>query len=98
MEGGMRSSWGILVLGVVAACGRGGDSTQRSGDAGASGPNIVTVTATDFSFDAPAEIPAGLTTFRLVNRGPSLHHIQLIKLEEGKTVEDLLGAFKTPGQ
>ena len=54
----MRSSWGILAFGVVAACGRGGDSTQRSSDAGASAPNIVTVTATDFSFDGPAEIPA----------------------------------------
>jgi hypothetical protein len=92
----MRSSSGILVLAVLAACGR-GDSTHRSGDAGPSAPNVVTVTASDFSFDAPAEISAGLTTIRLVNRGPSLHHIQLIKLEEGKTVEDLLGAFKSPG-
>ena len=60
-------------------------------------PGIVTVTAQDFAFDAPSEIPAGLTTFRLVNRGPSLHHIQLIKLEDGKTADDFFAALKGGG-
>jgi hypothetical protein len=54
---------------------------------------VVTVTATDYAFDAPDEIPAGLTAIRLVNQGPSLHHIQLMKLEEGKTLKDFLGAL-----
>ena len=61
------------------------------------GPNVVTVTAHDFAFEAPAEIPAGLTTFRLVNAGPSLHHIQLIKLEDGKTADDYVAALKAGG-
>ncbi len=55
---------------------------------------VVTVVARDFSFEAPSEIPAGLTTFRLVNRGPSLHHIQLLKLDEGKTADDFRAALK----
>lgn len=61
------------------------------------GPNVVTVTAHDFAFEAPAEIPAGLTTFRLVNDGPSIHHIQLVKLEDGKTADDFIAALKTGG-
>lgn len=79
---------------LVAAC-----QSKNSGSTagGAASSSIVTVTATDFAFDAPAEVPAGLTTFRLVNRGPSLHHIQLIKLEEGKTVDDFLAALQNPG-
>jgi hypothetical protein len=70
-------------------------SAEQAGVAGA--PNVVTVTATDYRFDAPAEVPAGLTAIRLVNKGPSLHHIQLMKLEEGKSLEDLLGAMKGEG-
>ena len=62
-----------------------------------SGPNVVTVTAHDYTFDAPAEIPAGLTTFQLVNRGPSLHHLQLIKLEGGKSGDDFVAALKAGG-
>jgi hypothetical protein len=60
----------------------------------ADAPNVVTVTATDYAFDAPDQIPAGLTAIRLVNQGPSLHHIQLMKLEEGKTLQDFLDALK----
>ena len=56
--------------------------------------NVLTVTASDFSYDAPLEVPAGLTAIRLVNQGPSLHHVQLMKLEDGKTLKDFLGALK----
>lgn len=62
--------------------------------AAAAAPNVVTVVTTNYAFDAPAELPAGLTTFRLVNRGPSLHHIQLVQLGEGKTVDDFMAALK----
>jgi hypothetical protein len=62
--------------------------------AGAAEPNVLTVTARDFAFDAPAEVPAGLTRIRLVNQGPSLHHIQLLKLEDGKNLKDFLGALQ----
>ena len=92
----MRFSPGLVALMALAAC-NSGKPQQRLATAAAAAPNAVTVTASDFSFHGPAEIPAGLTTIRLVNRGPSLHHIQLIKLEQGKTVEDLLTALKTPG-
>ena len=65
--------------------------------ASAAPAGVVTVTAKDFAFDAPAEIPAGLTTFRLVNEGPSLHHIQLIRLESGKTADDYVASLKAGG-
>lgn len=59
--------------------------------------NVVTVTAMDYAFQAPDTIPAGRTTFHLVNKGPDMHHIWLIKLEQGKTLEDLIEATRTPG-
>lgn len=52
-------------------------------------PNLVTVTASDFQFAAPATIPAGLTTVRLVNQGREMHHAQLVRLDDGHTVEEL---------
>lgn len=58
---------------------------------------VVTVTARDFAFDAPSSVSAGLTTFRLVNHGPSPHHVQLLRLEEGKTMADFLAALKAGG-
>ena len=55
----------------------------------------VTIHARDFAFDAPAAIPAGLTTLHLVNDGPGLHHALFVRLDSGKTVVDLLLSLKT---
>src|SRR5690349_14112685 len=51
-------------------------------------PNVVTITAADYTFNLPDTIPAGLTTFRLVNQGKELHHASLVRLRDGKTVAD----------
>jgi hypothetical protein len=50
--------------------------------------HVVEVIARDFSFEAPAEIPSGWTTFRLRNEGAQEHFMILWRLPEGKTVED----------
>jgi hypothetical protein len=52
------------------------------------GPNVVTITATDYAFGMPDTVPAGLTTFRLVNQGKELHHASLVRLAEGKSAAD----------
>jgi len=52
-------------------------------------PAAVRVTAADYSFQMPDTLTAGPTTFTLANTGKELHHLQLIRLEEGKTVADL---------
>ncbi len=64
---------------------------------GPSAPRVVTIVASEFHFMAPASVPAGRTTFRLVNHGQQVHHVTLIRLNEGKTVADLEAAFKQPG-
>jgi hypothetical protein len=59
--------------------------------------HVVTVTGKDFKFDAPDEIPAGLTEFRFLNKGPSIHHMQILKLMRGKTFTDLRTALARQG-
>jgi plastocyanin len=59
--------------------------------------NVVHVTGEDFKFDAPDVIPAGLTEFRFLNKGPALHHLAIVKLAAGKTVDDLRAALANPG-
>jgi hypothetical protein len=59
-------------------------------------PNQVTIVARDYGFDAPDTLPAGATTIRLKNQGPDLHHVVLVRLDSGRTVEDLQVAFALP--
>jgi hypothetical protein len=88
----------IFVLATVAACA--GESkapaphdsaatASAAATAPAAGPNVVNIKATDYAFDAPDTIPAGATTIRLTDAGKELHHVQLLKIAEGKTFEDL---------
>ena len=58
---------------------------------------VVTVHARDFSFVAPKTVKSGVNTFRLVNDGKELHHLSIMKLEQGKTMADLAAAMKQAG-
>lgn len=60
-------------------------------------PRIVTVTAYDYRFEAPARIPAGMITFRMENRGKELHHLWIVKLTEHKTPDDFTKAMRAWG-
>jgi hypothetical protein len=89
----------LAVAGILAGCKADRPSTEAAPTARTekAQPTAVTVTATDFAFDAPAKVPAGATRFHLVNHGKEFHQAQLIKLEDGKTPDDLKTAMKKPG-
>lgn len=59
--------------------------------------HVVVVHAKDFAFEVPDTITAGWTAFHLVNDGATLHHVQLVRLESGKTLTDLSQALAKPG-
>src|SRR5881275_844350 len=71
---------GLAGLAMIAACSR---QVPR-----ADGPNVVTITTSEYAFGMPDTIPAGLTTFRLVNQGKELHHASLVRLGAGKSAAD----------
>jgi hypothetical protein len=87
----------VKVAGAVLALAIGGNACGRAEAASPAEASVVTVTATEFAFDAPAEIPAGLTTFQLVNRGQVMHHVQIVKLDAGKSVSDFFAALRAGG-
>lgn len=93
----------IAVAGVLAGCKsdrpRGNADTRMAAsvETPKAAPATVTVTSRDYAFEAPASMPAGATTIRLVNGGKELHQAQLIKLENGKTMKDFAEAMKKPG-
>lgn len=97
----------VLALSLVAAaCGDDDDddddagsptattaaATTTSTTVAAAEINDVAVTAADFSFDAPASIPAGLSTLTLENTGAESHQAQLLLLNDGVTPADFAAA------
>jgi hypothetical protein len=45
--------------------------------------------AVDFGYQIPRQIEAGAVRMQLVNQGHELHHAQVLRLEQGKTLADL---------
>jgi len=83
----------LLLLAVAAsACARKQEEASKPPV-----PPTVTITAADYVFSAPDTIPAGVVRVRLVNRGPSLHHVQFVQLGEGKTLDSLVAALQHAG-
>jgi hypothetical protein len=64
---------------------------------GRSDVRVMTVIARDYAFEAPESIEAGLVDIRLENRGKEMHHIQLVRLADGKTMRDLFDALAAGG-
>ena len=40
----------------------------------------LSIVASNYAFEAPDTVPAGLTSVDLLNRGPDLHHAWLVRL------------------
>jgi uncharacterized cupredoxin-like copper-binding protein len=101
----LRTLSGVVIAaaGSVAACKSDRPSTDHqvgsvvNADTRSGGSAIVTVTANDFSFEAPGKVAAGAVTMRLVNNGKELHHAQMIRVEDGKTMADVAKALKDAG-
>jgi len=49
-----------------------------------------TFTMKDFTFDMPSTLPAGRATYEVVNSGPQMHELNVLKLAPGKTTQDLI--------
>jgi uncharacterized cupredoxin-like copper-binding protein len=56
-------------------------------------PVTVTITAHDYSFEAPDSVLSGAVTLKLVNRGKEFHHIWLVRIDHGKTPADFIQAL-----
>jgi uncharacterized cupredoxin-like copper-binding protein len=50
----------------------------------------VTVTLSDYAFNVQGSLNAGKHTIKIVNKGPQVHEIELVRLTPGKTLKDFM--------
>jgi hypothetical protein len=95
-----RVTIAATAAGLLAACGGTKDTALSDSAKQAAAPKVAiqrveyTITAKDFAYEAPDTITAGMVKLKLVNAGPSLHHVQLFKLDDGHTAAELEAGFK----
>jgi hypothetical protein len=49
-----------------------------------------TFTMRDFTFDMPATLPSGHMTYDVVNSGPQMHELNVLRLAPGKVAQDVI--------
>ena len=103
----MRNTVGRLVLlvsaamlAVTTAAGCSTEATAKSSKEKTSvvKPQEITINSKNYFFVAPDTIQSGLTTIHLRNSGPEHHHVQLVKLADGQTLDGLLNDIKQKGE
>ena len=56
----------------------------------------LTVTMKDYLIDFPETLPAGPRIIKVINNGPDVHELNLLRLEDGKTAEDVSQYLAAP--
>jgi hypothetical protein len=56
----------------------------------------LVVKMTDFHFDMPAEVKAGQQVWKVTNEGSQPHELVLMRLADGKTLEDAIAWYAKP--
>ena len=79
----MRASVCLVLLGSVLAC---------KGEPAATTPPVIEYTLGDYFFRGPDTIPAGTVTFRVKLASEAAHVLDLIRLDQGKRIGDLMAA------
>ena len=88
----------LLVATAAAAVFASTDLGRPPATPGAHPVQRLTIITTDFTFDAPDSIPAGLTRVRLQNKGREFHHAQIVRLRDGGSIQELLDTLGTDGK
>jgi hypothetical protein len=57
----------------------------------------ITVTAQDYTLEAPDTVAAGPVAIKLLNQGKEFHHVWIARLEGGRTLADVEQALRHPG-
>jgi hypothetical protein len=86
--------WFVAATPAPASAGTGQPVGEPRG-----GERSVVFVAHDYGFTGPDRLSAGLTTVRIVNEGQDLHHIQFVRLLQGKSADDFRAAVAAdPGR
>jgi hypothetical protein len=99
----LTALWIVLVAAVHTACEPADPGDVGAGEAVSEATaetvhdgNVVEMTAVDYAFVGPAEIPSGWTTFRLKNEGMEHHFLLLNRLPDDKTFEEYVAEVAVP--
>src|SRR4051812_30389184 len=83
---------GLLLILSVSACQMATTSISPTGEG--LPMNEISFTAFEYGYEGPQSIAGGLTRIGLANRGEKPHDLLLFRLDDGKTLQDVVAGFE----
>lgn len=80
-----------IALFLLSACTANNEASRQTVSSAA--PNVVDLSIDGHTFRAPDSVEAGWTTFQFANNGDDVHYAHIVRLESGRTAEELLNAY-----
>jgi hypothetical protein len=92
-------SAGVVAVLVVVGCQQTGIYKQPSPPTSVPAPapalpTVIDIDAADFAFTTPDSLPAGLVTLRMRNHGQEVHHGQVLRLNDGVSLDQFMSAMQ----
>jgi hypothetical protein len=76
---------------MLAACASENDAARQKRHVAA--PSVVDLSVDGHTFHAPDTLEAGWITFRFANNGDDIHYAHIVRLESGRTAQEVLDAY-----
>ena len=90
----MQASSKVVSVAAALICGMGcGNAPETSQDSPVPIPT-TTASATDYTYDAPDTVSAGLQRIRFVNRDDQGHSLTVVRVDGGRTLRDWIEAYR----
>lgn len=81
----------LLLAALLASCDR-----KPAAPPAQTAMNTLRVVATDFAYQAPDTVPAGLTDIVMVNQGKEPHQTVVFRLDSAKTTAEVMAGLMSP--
>ncbi len=89
MKSWARAAASAVVISTLTACAGESDTPAQEPVPAVAAPQVVEIATSDFAFTAPDSIGAGWVTLRMTAGTGEFHHVQVVRLDEGHTFDDL---------
>lgn len=84
-------SLSIAIAALLPACASQDEAPDKAAPPAV--PNVVSLSAAEYAIQAPDTLAAGWTTLRLANHGQEVHYGHMVRLDSGRTVQELVDAY-----
>ncbi len=78
----------VVLVAALSGCAGAADTPTDDAPPAVTEPQVLEIATSDYAFTGPDTVAAGWVTLRMTAGGNELHHVQVVRLDEGHTFQE----------